>query len=243
MTSTAKKRQAKPDEATGTAHNRFQSFEVVRVHRSELKNAPYNPRTLSEKARKRLKAVLKKHGMVEPQVWNRRTGNLVGGHQRTKVLDDLNGTNDYTLDVSAIDVDEKAEAALCIALNNNEAQGDWDIDKLGALLKSPDIDIASTGFDVADVYNMFGDEGLENRDVSEIDKLNSRLRDMEERVSEIRGLSSSRDRADFYFVAVFRDVDARFDAMEEMGLDPETNFHDGRLLLDLLRRGRNEQEA
>lgn len=41
-----------------------------------------------------------------PLVWNRRTGILVSGHQRLKALDALEGTEDYELTVSVIDVDD-----------------------------------------------------------------------------------------------------------------------------------------
>ena len=38
--------------------SRFQKFEFVRIHRSQLKDSPYNPRTISPAAKKKLQKVL-----------------------------------------------------------------------------------------------------------------------------------------------------------------------------------------
>ena len=72
--------------------SQFQKYTIGRVSRTELKNAPYNPREIDEKAKKRLKKVLMKIGLVEPIVWNKRTKNIVGGHQRISILDSLEGS-------------------------------------------------------------------------------------------------------------------------------------------------------
>ena len=58
--------------------SKYQKFTPARVARGELKNAPYNPRVIDKHARKRLTAQLKKMGLVDALVWNKRTGNLVG---------------------------------------------------------------------------------------------------------------------------------------------------------------------
>jgi ParB-like chromosome segregation protein Spo0J len=43
---------------------------------------------------------------VEPVIWNKRTGNIVGGHQRYKVLKSLGNTE---IDCVVGDIDEKRE--------------------------------------------------------------------------------------------------------------------------------------
>src|SRR3954470_5459218 len=73
----------------------LQTFKMVKMHRSQLKGAPYNPRILTEAARRKLRTGLKKHGMVAPPTWNETTGNVVGGHQRLDGLDALAGTANY----------------------------------------------------------------------------------------------------------------------------------------------------
>jgi hypothetical protein len=56
---------------------------------SALKPAPYNPRTITPKAAKGLRASLKRFGLVQPIVWNRRSKHVVGGHQRLDALREL----------------------------------------------------------------------------------------------------------------------------------------------------------
>jgi ParB-like chromosome segregation protein Spo0J len=65
---------------------------MMRIKRIRLINinpAPYNPRRdlqPGEPEYENLKRSIETFGLVEPLVWNERTGNLVGGHQRLKVL-------------------------------------------------------------------------------------------------------------------------------------------------------------
>jgi len=86
---------------------------------------------------------------VEPVIWNRQTGNVVGGHQRLKVLMDLGQTE---IDCVVVDLDLAREKALNIALN--KIQGDWDEDKLAAIMADFDaeaFDVSLTGFDANEV--------------------------------------------------------------------------------------------
>src|ERR1035438_8160183 len=86
-----------------------QKFTAADIHRKEITGAPYNPRRISEKERTALKKIIGHHGLVEPLVWNKRTGTLVSGHQRLGILDQLAKSKNYLLTVSVIDVDEKTE--------------------------------------------------------------------------------------------------------------------------------------
>gem|GEM_PF-2566928 len=52
----------------------------------ELKPADYNPRKISDEQLSMLKKALEEFGDLSGIVFNRRTGNLVGGHQRLKCL-------------------------------------------------------------------------------------------------------------------------------------------------------------
>jgi ParB-like chromosome segregation protein Spo0J len=90
--------------------------------------------------------------LVEPLVWNKQTGNLVGGHQRLKVLKEQ-GVKE--VEVSVVDLSETKEKALNIALN--KVQGDWDLPKLKDLLQEIDtgeFDIGITGFDTDEIENL-----------------------------------------------------------------------------------------
>ena len=62
-------------------------IETKRV--GDLDPAPYNPRSISPDALDGLRHSVERFGLVEPIVWNRRTGHVVGGHQRLKVLQRL----------------------------------------------------------------------------------------------------------------------------------------------------------
>lgn len=53
---------------------------------SDLKPAPYNPRTISEESAAALQTSLTEFGDISGIVWNKQTGHLVAGHQRMDVL-------------------------------------------------------------------------------------------------------------------------------------------------------------
>ena len=48
---------------------------------SDLSPAPYNPRTITADALDGLRHSVERFGLVEPVIWNRQTGHVVGGHQ------------------------------------------------------------------------------------------------------------------------------------------------------------------
>lgn len=135
--------------------SQYQKFETRTIHRSQLKKAPYNPRVISDKARAKLKKNLAKVGLLEPPIWNERTGNIVGGHQRITCLDSLHKSGDYSLTVAVVNLSEKDERSQNIALNNGEAQGEWDLDKLEAMFQDG-IELEDTGFDAPDLLKLFG---------------------------------------------------------------------------------------
>ena len=121
--------------------NDYQSFMTMKIHRSEIQEAFYNPRKISDENRKKLKKAIKENGLVMPLVWNKRTGNCVSGHQRLSILDELNKTQDYQIEVAVIDVDEQKEVELNIFLNNQSAMGEWDTDLLIDLKETfPELD-------------------------------------------------------------------------------------------------------
>ncbi|EIP96863.1 hypothetical protein OpiT1DRAFT_01289 [Opitutaceae bacterium TAV1] len=113
----------------------LQKFALEEIERGQITNAPYNPRRITAEARRRLKAKIEDVGLVNAFVWNRRTGNLVGGHQRLSILDELEGRNDYRLTVAAVDVDERTEKELNVFLNNASSMGEWDLQALGKLME------------------------------------------------------------------------------------------------------------
>jgi ParB-like chromosome segregation protein Spo0J len=172
------------------------------VHRSALKNAPYNPRRITEAARKKLKNVLGSIGLLEGPVWNRRTGNIVGGHERTRVLDAAHGSADYLLTVSAVDLSEAEEERANLALNAWTAQGDFDGEKLKELLGRHQGALEQTGFDSVDVLSMFGEQ-VSQLESERLQEIGDRLRKARAVVKEMTESSAERDAPNFYFVVVF----------------------------------------
>lgn len=126
---------------------------------SDLIPADYNPRKdlkPGDKEYEKLKRSITEFGYVDPLIWNKRTGRLVGGHQRLKVLEDM-GENQ--VDVVVVDLDEEKEKALNVALN--KISGEWDKDKLALLitdLQGSDLDVSLTGFDQEELDDLFKED-------------------------------------------------------------------------------------
>lgn len=64
-------------------------MEIQKKKITELKPAPYNPRKSNKKQEDNLRKSLEKFGVVEPIIFNKRTGYIVGGHFRTRELKKL----------------------------------------------------------------------------------------------------------------------------------------------------------
>lgn len=104
---------------------------------------------MSETARRRLRKNLKEVGLLRAPILNERTGHIVGGHQRLDALDALHRNKHYELDVAMIDVDEKTEKTINIALNNERAQGMIDFTKLQSIL--PQVSVEDLGFEAREL--------------------------------------------------------------------------------------------
>jgi hypothetical protein len=101
------------------------SHEIRSMTVADLKPAPYNPRRINGEALAGLTRSIQRFGNVQPIVWNQRSGLVVGGHQRLKVL---RGNKVKTTEVVVVDLDEKEERALNIALNNPHIAGEFTAD-------------------------------------------------------------------------------------------------------------------
>jgi DNA modification methylase len=90
---------------------------------SDLIPAPYNPRQSTAKQEKHLKESLEKFGLVEPIIFNKQTGYIVGGHFRVRELKKLGITE---IECVIVDLNEADEKELNIRLNANTGGWDWD---------------------------------------------------------------------------------------------------------------------
>jgi len=88
----------------------------------DLKPASYNPRIISDKSFDGLGESIFRFGLLIPIVWNKRTGNIVGGHQRYRHLVE---SGDSETDVVVVDLDDDDEVALNISLNNPKSRGSF----------------------------------------------------------------------------------------------------------------------
>jgi hypothetical protein len=137
--------------------SKVQKFEPKRINRTDIKNAEYNPRNIDPHAKRKLEKNLRKVGLLESLVWNERTGNLVSGHQRLAIIDIIEGTPNYSLDVSVTSLSLKEEKRQNVFFNNPGAQGTWDLIALADLAKDDDFDIEDAGFDPMDIEVLFDD--------------------------------------------------------------------------------------
>lgn len=122
----------------------------------QLNAAVYNPRVdlqPGDPEYEKLRRSLDEFGYVDPIVWNEQTGNMVGGHQRYKVLVNEQGCTE--LAVSVVNLDPEREKLLNLALN--KVSGRWDEGALAQLLNE---------------LQEYGDDlGLSGFDPNEIDEL------------------------------------------------------------------------
>lgn len=122
-------------------------FEVKRI--ADMNRAAYNPRVDLQPEDEEYQAIersLKRHGLVQPIVWNRRTNTVVSGHQRLTVLE-AQGETEVT--VSVVDLDDIQEKELNVALN--KITGEWDDDKLSVILNELGEEATDTGFTLPEI--------------------------------------------------------------------------------------------
>lgn len=194
-------------------------MEIKRMKLADIKLAHYNPRRdlkAGDPEYEKLKRSIEEFDCVEPLVWNKRSNRLIGGHQRLKILIEK-GVKEF--EVSVVDLDERKEKALNVALN--KIQGEWDFTKLADLMTELDdgeFDLELTGFDLKEIEEIMTwtpdlllkeGEIKEIRDVRENecyfrigDKLNGMIK---ESIAEL-------------FVTMYRKAEA------EIGSDPNKVF-------------------
>jgi DNA modification methylase len=135
-----------------------------------LNPAKYNPRKdlkPGDSDYEKLLRSVEEFGYVEPVIWNKRTGNIVGGHQRFKILRQLGYAE---IQCVVLDIDEQREKALNVALN--KIGGEFDSELLSNLLRELDesgFDVRLTGFEDDEISKLFASTGSNSGGVSEDD--------------------------------------------------------------------------
>lgn len=164
-------------EPSATRVRKFQVFQRIVLKRNQVAFHEQNPRSIDKHSFKRLREFVRKNGLVNALVANRRTEAngfppdqngrivLIGGHQRASAMDEIvdypaaGEAANYDLPIDLVELSPGKEKAMLVALNNPGLQGTWDYDLLEQVLADPDVDAGETGFTRADLGMMF-DQGI-----------------------------------------------------------------------------------
>ena len=186
-------------------------MQTKRMLLRDIRPAAYNPRKRLEPGEKEyeaLKGSIERWGLVDPLVVNVRTGNLISGHQRYYILTNLGETETETV---VVDLDERQEKLLNVAMN--KVEGQWDYGKLETLLSEFETDeILFTGFSEGEIATMFGKEA---------DDVVEEYEDADTGDEENEDESGNDDDGEFSIYLSFPDRDAAMDWLAEHELEKE----------------------
>lgn len=149
---------------------------------TDLTPAEYNPRkrlTPADAEYIKIQRSLQEFGYVDPIIINA-DNTIIGGHQRASVMKELGYKE---IDVVVVNLDKVQEKALNIALN--KISGEWDFEKLEALLAElqQEMDATVTGFDDEEINEML--QKIDTLDADEDGfKADEAFEDVEEPISQ-----------------------------------------------------------
>lgn len=100
-------------------------WELKALKISDLKEHQKNPRQISKEQVHHLQELITKFGLIDKPIVNRDM-TIIGGHQRIKILKKM---KIKTVDcwVPNVQLEQEDIDRLCIGLNLNQGQWDWDI--------------------------------------------------------------------------------------------------------------------
>jgi len=206
-----------------SAVSKHQVFTMERMLRSKITPHPKNPRVITESAKKKLRKAMGSIGLLQPVIFNKRTGYLLGGHQRLSIMDGLEhyklGVNDYYLDVSVVDIDEKSELEALVFLNNASASESWDTELLAELNIEQGISFDGMGFDALDVNLLFdGDSRFDEifKDNIEVEETKVTLDEIKAARKDSKEIMDKKAEAEHYFIVVCRDDQEKADILTRM---------------------------
>lgn len=229
--------QSTPGAGTVKGRTAYQTGEEMYILRSQISEAPYNPRIMGEGQEKRLREAIEKHGLIGTLFWNRRTGNLVAGHQRLKQLDVLEGypakAADYEIRVTAIDVSEREEKQLNVLLNNPSVQGEFDIDLLGQMIQDSGLTPDEMGFTDSDMAFLFDGDPRFTRlfeDTPEVEATKEKVREVREARSTSMQEMKDAQSAEFFCMLVFQDEATKKSFLRAAGIPVFEQYVNGAAL-------------
>ena len=137
------------------------NIEIRKMQLSDLHPFAGNPRKISDEAFDGLGNSIKRFGMLIHIVWNKRTGNIVGGHQRYKQLIEM---GEKEADVVVVDLNDNEEVALNITLNNRNVRGDFTKEVIDQLRTSEaQLGSAFKQIGLLDLYNHLCKRGFDKK--------------------------------------------------------------------------------
>lgn len=241
--------------------SKYFKSEPVEIARSSIQFANYNPRRITDSALKKLKQNIKRVGMLGGIIWNEQTKNLVSGHQRVTVLDQLNGYDgtketDYILRVEKVSLSDKEEKEQNVFMNNLSVQGEFDMDALRNIL--PEIDFKSAGLTEQDlsIIGIDLEVSLSDEIRTDIEELSNPYNEKREREREVAKLSREAQIAhnkkvkqqvmdaaqkqaesmEAYLMLSFDTFAAKAAFCERFGYDPYTKFVKGEVFDEQVER-------
>lgn len=157
-------------------------MKIKKINITDINEADYNPRTISDDEMTKLENSITEFGFVDPMIINLKNNKLIGGHQRYNALLSLNmKKGNFAEELNLVELgdigwvfpdmdlkieSEQHEKALNIALN--KISGTWDNEKLFTLLEEleyDDMGIELTGFTNEEMEML--EKGVYNSDYEE----------------------------------------------------------------------------
>lgn len=134
---------------------------------SELKHPSYNPREIERGDLDALKKSIEKfglRGLITINARKGREGNIIGGNMTVMALKELGWDVIPEKNTDFVDLSEKEEKALSLALNKIAQLRSWNDEKLADImweLNRSDFDLSLTGFGEVEISNLLDSQILE----------------------------------------------------------------------------------
>lgn len=146
-------------------------MKIKKINITDINEADYNPRTISDDEMTKLENSITEFGFVDPMIINLKNNKLIGGHQRYNALLSLNmKKGNFAEELNLVELgdigwvfpdmdlkieSEQHEKALNIALN--KISGTWDNEKLFTLLEElelSEVESDLTGFEQGELVEL-----------------------------------------------------------------------------------------
>jgi len=134
--------------------------EPIMLELASLNEATYNPRFISDEEMRSLKASLRKHGLVESLVVQKKGTVLIAGHQRLRALREIAEAGEVSVPerVACIVLDVNDSTAKQLNITLNRVGGEFDPFKLGQVLADihhrNDFDEVAIGFNGEEIAEL-----------------------------------------------------------------------------------------